>query len=415
MKLDKTKLEHTQELQRPEDGRSGLFALHEGRTAAVIVAGGSSSRMGGVDKQFARLRGVPVLALSALSYERARSVDEIVIVTRAGMENAVEELCRAHGVTKLKCAVAGGETRQASVLCGLSAVSGDITLAAVHDGARPLVETAHIEGVIHAARQYGAAVLAAPARDTVKLADDGFVASTPDRERVFLAQTPQAFYLPWYLEAVKVGGAASFTDDSALLENAGFPVKIVPGDSRNIKLTTPEDFLIAEALFTEKESREAMNRKIRIGHGYDVHRLAPGRRLVLCGVEIPFEAGLMGHSDADVAAHAVSDALLGAAALGDIGGHFPDSAGEFKDADSMELLQRVVMLVHREGFSVNNLDLTIVAEKPKLAPFIPEMRQRLAAACGVDLADISIKATTEEGLGLAGEGIAAHCVCLIGV
>jgi len=210
-------------------------------------------------------------------------------------------------------------------------------------------------------------------------------------------------------EAVAAG--RDFTDDCQLFEQAGHPVRLVPGLDTNLKLTTPEDIRLAEALLTDRKEIGAM----RIGHGYDVHKLVEGRPLILGGVSIPWEKGLLGHSDADVLTHAVMDALLGAAALGDIGGLFPDTDPAYAGADSIQLLRQVMARVRQEGYALGNLDVTVLAQQPKLKPYIPAMRACLADACGVPIEQISIKATTEEGLGFtgSGEGMAAHAVCLL--
>ena len=226
-------------------------------------------------------------------------------------------------------------------------------------------------------------------------------------------QTPQAFSLALYREALGKARAAgqSYTDDCQLIEAAGGKVKLTQGDYRNIKLTTPEDLLAARAYL----GGEGGKKTVRIGYGYDVHRLVEGRKLILAGVEVPFEKGLLGHSDADVIAHAVADALLGAAALGDIGHLFPDTDPRYDGADSLKLLAEVCRLLREKGFSIGNIDATLLAQRPKIAPHIVQMRENLAAACGIAADQVSVKATTEERLGFTGreEGMAASAVCLL--
>ena len=231
---------------------------------------------------------------------------------------------------------------------------------------------------------------------------------TPARTTLFAVQTPQCFQTALYRRALAAVGRQRMrdvTDDCSIFELAGLPVRLVEGEYANRKITTRED------LPAHAKEETAM----RVGHGYDVHRLVEGRKLILGGVEIPYEKGLLGHSDADVLAHAVADALLGAAALGDIGKLFPDTDERYKGADSLVLLGHVAARVRQAGFAVENIDATVLCQRPKLAAHIPAMREKLAAACGMDAGDVSVKATTEEGLGFTGEGlgIAAHCVCLL--
>ena len=254
-------------------------------------------------------------------------------------------------------------------------------------------------------------------KDTIKQAKGGdgktvpegcMVENTPDRSTLYAVQTPQCFDRAAYLAALDELDEASarlVTDDCSLFELTGRPVELVQGDYANIKITTREDLPRAEN----------GGKKMRIGHGYDVHRLVEGRKLIMGGVTIPYEKGLLGHSDADVLLHAVSDALLGAAALGDIGKHFPDTDPRYEGADSLMLLREVGRLLDETGYTVGNIDATVLCQAPKLAPHIPAMRQNIANALGLALDDVSVKATTEEHLGFTGEGlgIAAHAVALI--
>ena len=288
---------------------------------------------------------------------------------------------------------------------------------AVHDAARPFVSEAVIADAIAAAKRCGAAAPAVPVKDTVKRAVRGdgktvpadcWVEDTPDRSTLYAVQTPQCFDRAAYLSALDAldeAKARLVTDDCSLFELTGHPVQLTQGDYANLKITTREDLPRPE-----KEENT-----MRIGHGYDVHRLVEGRKLILGGVEIPYEKGLLGHSDADVLAHAVMDAVLGAAALGDIGKHFPDTAAEYAGADSLVLARRVNEILHENGWKIENIDSTILCQKPKLAPHIPAMREKLAEAFGLPVDAVSVKATTEEHLGFTGEGlgIAAHAVALI--
>lgn len=379
-------------------------------TSAIILAAGSSTRMGGINKQFAKLSGVPVFVMSAAAFQRSDNVGEIIIAAPLGDADRCRALCEKHGITKLKAVIEGGQTRFLSVKNALSQVSSNADFIAIHDGARPLIQTADIDRVIQDARVYGAAIAACAATDTVKTAEGGFVTETPPRSSLFYAQTPQVFRAEDYRECVKKLGreAEQLTDDSLLLERCGKAVHITELTACNMKITRPQDLAAAEAIIAQGKEKG-----MRIGQGYDVHRLVEGRRLVLCGVEIPYEKGLLGHSDADVAVHALMDAVLGALALGDIGKLFPDTDPAYEGADSMALLAEVIRLMRESGYTLGNLDITIVAERPKLARHIPAMRESLAAAFECNVDRISVKATTEEGLGLAGEGIAAKAVVLL--
>ncbi len=367
---------------------------------AILVAAGASRRMG-FDKLSYRLPGGrTVLEASLQAFADHPRVTQLVLVAGANLDT-----CRALAARCAKpCAVVpGGATRADSVRAGLAAAAGE--LVAIHDAARPFVSPAVITAALQAAERCGAAAPAVPVKDTVKLADDARrVVSTPDRAHLFAVQTPQCFRRSLYLQALKaVQGepARLVTDDCSLFELAGLPVELTAGEYANLKITTAEDL--------------KGERTMRIGHGYDVHRLTAGRRLILGGVEIPYEKGLLGHSDADVLLHAVADALLGAAALGDIGQHFPDTDPRYRGADSRKLLAAVGKLLAQAGYRPVNIDATVLCQAPKLAPHIPVMRQNIAAALGMDVGKVSVKATTEEHLGFtgSGEGIAAHAVALI--
>lgn len=378
---------------------------------AVIVAAGNSSRMGGGhSKTLAELCGTPVVRYSLERFAECPMVAEIAVVCR---EQDMDEMRRcAEGLALPVSVVTGGKERQDSVRRGVEALSAGTEYIVIHDGARPMVTAEVIERVCTDALKYGAATAAVPAKDTFKLGD-GFVEETPPRERLFAVQTPQAFKKDMYLYAV--GRAEdcgkTYTDDCQLVESVGGRVRLSDGDYRNIKITTPEDMLTARAFIGEKKERKQM----RVGYGYDVHRLVEGRELILGGVKIPFEKGLLGHSDADVLTHAIADALLGAAALGDIGKLFPNNDPRYKGADSLKLLEQVCCVLRARGHEIGNIDCTLNAQRPKIAPYIAQMRENLASACGVDTDRISVKATTEEGLGFtgSGEGMSAAAVCLL--
>ena len=370
------------------------------QVTAIIVAAGASRRMG-FDKLSYRLPdGQTVLEKSCAALAAHPAVTQLVLVAGVNRETC-ERI--AQRCPKPCVVVAGGETRADSVRHGLEVASGE--LVAIHDAARPFVSQAVITAALQAAAQTGAAAPAVPVKDTIKVADaDGRVQNTPDRATLYAVQTPQCFSRKLYLEALeRVTGekAHLVTDDCSLFELADFPVTLTQGDYENYKITTKEDL--------QKE------KTMRIGHGYDVHRLVEGRKLILGGVDIPYEKGLLGHSDADVLLHAIMDAVLGAAALGDIGKHFPDTDPAYKGADSLALTRAVAKLIAEHGYTVGNIDATILCQAPKLAPHIAAMRQNIADAFGVSLDAVSVKATTEEHLGFTGEGlgIAAHAVALL--
>jgi len=376
--------------------------VQEQTAAAVIVAAGASRRMGFDKLRVPLADGETALEKSVRAFDTHPLIDALVLV--AGENDAAAKTLAA-SCRKPACVVRGGATRAASVAAGLRAVTQD--LVAIHDAARPFVSERIISAALAAAYEKGAAAPTVSVKDTIKVAEDGRVQYTPPRDTLFAVQTPQCFRTALYRQAQeRAGDTDGLTDDCSLLERAGIPVQLVAGDYANYKITTPGDLPARKT-----EGACAM----RIGHGYDVHRLIEGRPLILGGVKIPYEKGLLGHSDADVLAHAVMDALLGAAALGDIGKLFPDSDPAYAGADSIGLLREVAALLRAHGWQAANVDATILCQAPKLAPHIPAMRETLAAALGVPADDVSVKATTEEGLGFtgSGSGIAAHCVCLL--
>ena len=334
---------------------------------AIIVAAGASRRMGFDKLSYCLSDGRTVLETSCALFAAHPAVDELVLV-------------------------AGGNRPQ----CEAIAAACPKPCTVVQGGATQ---------VLQAAAKTGAAAPAVPVKDPIKVADkDGKVVTTPDRATLYAVQTPQCFDRALYLQALEaVSGekASLVTDDCSLFELAGLPVTLTAGDYANLKITTKEDL--------QKENT------MRIGHGYDVHRLVEDRKLILGGVEVPYEKGLLGHSDADVLLHAVMDAVLGAAALGDIGQHFPDTDPAYKGADSLALTREVAKIIAAHGYKVGNIDATILCQRPKLAPHIPAMRKNIADAFGLPLDAVSVKATTEEHLGFTGEGlgIAAHAVALI--
>jgi 2-C-methyl-D-erythritol 4-phosphate cytidylyltransferase/2-C-methyl-D-erythritol 2,4-cyclodiphosphate synthase len=372
------------------------------RVAAILVAAGSGSRFGAeTPKQFLRLAGQPVIRHAA--HALAAHVD---LLQPVGDATAIETALA--GLPHLP-PVPGGATRQASVLAGLEALENagpDVVL--VHDAARPVVPPGTIPALLAALGGAAGAIPALPVADTLKRVADGIIAETVPRDSLFRAQTPQAFRYSILLAAHRSKPAATATDDASLLEAVGVPVAIVPGADDNIKLTYAEDLPRLERVLTA-------HLQPRVGIGYDVHGLAVGRPLMLCGIAVPHERGLAGHSDADVGIHALCDAIYGALAEGDIGRHFPPSEAVWKDADSARFLAHAAGRIAARGGVLANADVTLICERPRIAPHAAAMSARLAALLGVEASRVSVKATTTEKLGFTGrgEGIAAQAVATV--
>ena len=382
--------------------------------SAIIAAGGRGARLGGrVPKQLRTVGGRTLLERSIAPFDACGRIDEIVVVLPAGLAAAPPAAVRE--VRTPVRWVAGGARRQDSVAAGLDAVDPASEVVVVHDAARPFCGPELIERTIAAAVESGAAIAALPALDTVKEGrlEDGlaFVGATLARERIFLAQTPQAFRTGVLRDAIARGGGAEATDEAALAERAGHPVRLVEGDPANVKITRAADLAAAERLASAAAPAAAP----RVGLGYDLHRFAAGRRLVLGGVHVPGPRGLLGHSDADAVCHAVADALLGAAGAGDIGQRYPDDDVRWKDAASIDLLREVAGVVRDLGFSAGNVDVVVVTEWPRILPLAEAMRQRLAAALAVDPGRIAVKGKTSEGVGEVGRGeaLVVHAVATL--
>ena len=383
------------------------------KTFVIILAAGKGERMNaGKNKVLLPICGKTVIRRSVEAL--APFADEMIIVSRDEERSVILPEIDSTALSFPVRFVSGGETRQESVLNALQTISynhGDIVL--IHDAARCLADHNLISRVVQSTVLYGGTVPGIPATSTYKICNqDRFVTDTPERSFLYEIQTPQGFpaetIIPASLRAAKEHIIC--TDDAGILEHYHFPVKIIDGDSSNIKLTGPEDLNRARMIL-----EGGVCSIMCTGMGYDVHRLVPGRKLILCGVEIPFELGLLGHSDADVALHALMDAMLGASALGDIGRHFPDTDAQYKDVSSMILLRETVRILSTAGYRVNNADITIVAQKPKIMPFIPEMIQHVASELSLSEKHVNIKATTTESLGFEGrlEGISAYAVCTV--
>jgi 2-C-methyl-D-erythritol 4-phosphate cytidylyltransferase/2-C-methyl-D-erythritol 2,4-cyclodiphosphate synthase len=387
--------------------------------SAIIAAGGRSVRFGGGLKQLATVGGRPVLERSVSAFVLHDRVDEVIVAVPA--ELAVDPPPYFRQATKRVRVVEGGARRQDSVANAFRAADDRAELIVIHDAARPFASAALIGRTIEAAADAGAAIAALRARDTVKQAERGLIRATLPRDSIFLAQTPQAFRREVLTDALRTEG--DVTDEAELAERAGHFVRVVEGEATNIKITTVDDLPIAEAIARNQEAdglslaapRPGPARTGRAGVGYDLHRLVEGRPLILGGVTIPFDRGLAGHSDADALCHAITDAVLGAAGAGDIGRHFPDDDPRWRGASSIELLRQAHEMVQARGLAVGNVDATIVAERPKLAPFVDAMRANIARALGVDPERVSIKGKTNEGVGELGRGeaIAVHAIALI--
>jgi 2-C-methyl-D-erythritol 4-phosphate cytidylyltransferase/2-C-methyl-D-erythritol 2,4-cyclodiphosphate synthase len=384
---------------------------------AIIAAGGAGHRLGaGVPKQLLEVGGCSILSRSVDAFAAHPEVDDVIValppelVDAPPLEPGDEVSFRV---------VAGGSRRQDSVANAFRAINRGTDVVLVHDAARPFITGDLISKVIQAAAEHGAAIVAQPVSDTVKRVrrDLGSLAvvETIPRESVFLAQTPQAFRVDVLGDAIALGeSGVDATDEAALAERAGHVVHIVEGTAKNLKITTTDDLAEARRRFRHEPSRTTVD---RVGTGYDLHRLVEGRPLLLGGILIPAPLGAMGHSDADVVCHVATDAILGAASLGDIGRHFSDADPQWKGASSVDLLGRAVAMVHTAGFRVVNLDVIVVLERPKIAPYLDQIRGRLARVLEVPVDRVSVKGKTNEGVDAVGRGeaIAAHAVALLTV
>lgn len=376
---------------------------------AVIVAAGEGKRSGlHMPKQFYVVDGMPIVCHTIGRFLESPSIRTVVVALPQQGFGEYAELVRSYVKSEKVQFVPGGETRMKSVyngLCHLSRIEHEETVC-IHDAVRMFVTEEIITESIACAEQFGAALTAIPVVDTIKQVRDDTVCNTLNRSELYAAQTPQTFRLSLILQAYEraIASGAECTDDCAVAELIGVYAHICKGSPGNIKLTNPEDFIF-----------EAKKHSMRTGIGYDIHRLAENRDLILGGVKIPFALGLLGHSDADVLLHAVTDALLGAAALGDIGRWFPDTDEKYKDADSGLLLKKVADHLMECRFKIVNIDCNIIAQRPKLQPYIENIRENIASMLGISIEFVSVKAKTNEGMDAVGKGeaIAAQCVCLL--
>lgn len=373
-------------------------------TVGIILAAGSSQRMG-QNKLFISIGGRTVLERTLLAFENSVCFSRLIIVTRKQDMQDVDASARKT-LSIPYTLVEGGSERQFSVWNALLVAKG-ADVVAVHDGARCFVDPAVIKACVRRAYETGAAAAGVKTTDTIKIVEAGTIADTLDRERLVNIQTPQAIKYDILLSAHKKANEDGYvgTDECVLLERLGIPVSFVEAHYDNIKITTQEDILYGRAI---------AGQETRTGIGYDAHRLETGLPLILGGVNIPYEKGLLGHSDADVLIHAVIDALLGAAAAGDIGRHFP-TTDEFKGISSIILLERTRDIIYKKGYSIGNIDATVVIQQPKLAPYIDKIRCNISAALQLDSDKISIKAKTTEGMGFegCGEGASATAVATL--
>jgi len=378
--------------------------------SAIIVAAGSSNRMGR-DKLLMELLGKSVIARTLLVFYNTGFFDEIILVSGEKNKEAFEAEIEKYSLSDLVRVVSGGATRGESSLSGIKSAKGEYVM--IHDGARPLVTEDIIEETLSACVKTGAAAAGVSAKDTIKeVSSNNIIVNTVPRATAVLIQTPQAFLREGIKAAYENFGFGE-TDDCAIMEKSGAEVTVVSGSYENIKLTTEEDIATAEGILIKRGERKKTH--MRIGTGFDTHRLTEGRELIIGGVNIPYEKGLLGHSDADVLIHAVIDALFGAAALGDIGTHFPDTDERYKGASSMLLLREAARLVKEAGYQIGNVDTTLIVQKPKMAPHIAGMVKNLAKAMELDEGSVSVKAKTNEQMGFTGrgEGIEARASVLI--
>ena len=400
-------------MSQPSIDRTGDNTLPVG---VILPAAGFGARMGSsIPKQYLELAGEPVLIRTIRSFLDCTDIDLVVIAVAADQRQHMQTLLAGYLSTdqQEKVIIAtGGATRQLSVKAGFDAMPARMKIILVHDGARPLISSRLIRSCIKTVIARGAAIAAIPVNDTIKRVNaDKSIGKTIDRSNLYAAQTPQGAHRHLFEQAYRVAERDGFTgtDEASLFEHAGIAVAVVEGEERNIKITRPGDLRIARGLLGGDSDM------LRIGHGFDAHRLVADRPLVLGGEPIDYHLGLLGHSDADVVIHALIDAILGAMAAGDIGSNFPDTDDAYKGINSMILLEKIIGLTIDNGYTVVNADLTILCQAPKLAPYLKKMRHNLSRVCNIPPDCVGIKATTTEKMGYIGrgEGISTHATVLL--
>jgi 2-C-methyl-D-erythritol 4-phosphate cytidylyltransferase/2-C-methyl-D-erythritol 2,4-cyclodiphosphate synthase len=378
------------------------------QTAVLVVAAGRGNRFGGErPKQYLPLAGRPLLRHSLARFAAHPRIDSVAAVIHPDDRGLYDEAAAGLG---LRPPVPGGAMRQHPARLGLESLEPAAPARVlIHDGARPFVGAALIDRLLDALEASPGAIAALPVTDTLKRGADGVIAGTVERAGLWCAQTPQAFRFPDILAAHRAVAGEALTDDAAVAERAGLPVALVEGSADNVKVTTQDDLARAERWLAGAQG------ETRVGHGLDVHRFGPGDHVMLCGVRVPHDAGLQGHSDADVGLHALTDAILGALGEGDIGGHFPPSDPAWRGVDSAVFLRHAGDMVAARGGRVVHLDVTLVCERPKVGPHRADMIGRIADILDLDPGRVSVKATTTEGLGFAGrrEGIVAQATATL--
>jgi 2-C-methyl-D-erythritol 4-phosphate cytidylyltransferase/2-C-methyl-D-erythritol 2,4-cyclodiphosphate synthase len=375
-----------------------------------------------VPKQFLIIAGKPILLHTIQSVSSIEAVTQIVIALPVNHISKARTMLRRQPMkVDIQC-VSGGPSRQESVRRGVAHVHPECDIIMVHDAVRPLCDRDMMMRVLDAAWKGGAAVPGLPATETIhRVSRNGRMLTTVPRDELYSIQTPQAFHAGILRSALERAHRENFlgTDESSVVRWAGHPVVVVPGSPNNIKITRPLDLDIARLLISKSSGEESdadmSESRLRIGQGIDYHRLVKGRKLILGGVEIPFERGLEGHSDADALSHAVCDALLGAAALGDIGRHFPDTDPSNRDRSSLEFLREVSTKIQKAGWTIRNVDATLLLQRPRISSYMPAMRDKIAGALGLETTEVNIKATTTEGMNAEGrgEGVSAQAIALL--
>lgn len=381
---------------------------HKHKIYSICLAGGSGTRMdASTPKVLLPINNIPALCHSLLRFEKSPFIDEILLVCPKGEVKKYEQAIHGYNITKLTKIVEGGKDRSHSVYSGLNAISTTDGYVLIHDGARPMVTERCIQLVIDKCKIHKNAIAASPVVNTLKKVKDTKILSTVNRDELWEVYTPQGFEYNLIKKAYDyvIKNNLSITDDASALEAIGEKAYVVDIGYRDFKLTTPDDIELVEKLLMK-------NQNLRMGLGFDVHRFADNCKLILGGIEIPYEKGLLGHSDADVLVHAIMDGILGAAGLPDIGQLFPDTSLEFKDIYSIKLLEKVMTKVINLGFVVNNIDAVVACELPKISPYRSQMIECISDALMCEENQINIKGTTTEKLGFEGrgEGISARCI-----